>query len=984
MSTNREALMGYIRRLATLPASADLGDAALLSRYIASDDEQAFTALVKRHATMVYQVCWRILGNGTQAEDAFQATFLILARKARTIRPRSALPGWLHGVARRVAHRARTTQIRREGKPLVEAPADAQADPLSEISAREMLTIIDEEIQRLPEQYRQPVILCGLGGRSLEDAARQLGWTTGSVKGRLERGRARLHDRLVRRGLTLSTAPVVLELSRTATSAAVVSGLIARTVPAALTYGLRQGLAAGMPRSAAALAAQVGLRMALPRLGVIGALLLVTTVLGAGVAFRLLSTDSETTLLNPAPRNLTATESPLKKNPIVFWDQSDDPVDVRGQVIDPLGKPVAGAELYVGYTERRFVRGHLPERFPDEMPRQKAATRRATTDADGRFQFRLVTSELDPRELDDARPAILALAAGYGPDWIELGPTTAGNLRLQLVNDLPASGRVLDAQNKPIAGARLSLERLYSGSADELTLSIYPEAKTWTPRCWKGPLPGMASVIYTDAEGRWRCPGLGRDRIAAFALDGPKLPRMFLNVATQSSEIKQIFSKYSPLVGPAADYVAPAMHRIRGAVLDAATRKPIADVQISLTPGTDMTRSGPDGQFDIYGLAEQSGFAVQTLPENGSGYFAKQGHVRGKADATESTVELLLVRGIALSGKVINRDTGKPPKSARVEYFPLSTNQNCRGVVCYDLVPSSTATVRPDGSYSLVVLPGPGFLGVIASPQENYAMADLMNKELVEFKRQQRSVVERFEAISQDSTSQLPCVPVASAFSQPRALRISKYHALALINPPVTALSEEQDFQVRSTQIVQGTVVGPDGQPLSDVEVFGLTAHQDPRRAILSEALTGTTFTVTGLNSNSSRKLYLYHTQRKLGKAVTVYSDMTQTLIVQLEPHGTIKGRLLDENGKPMPHVYVSFSEDESSGSPTAQTDVMGRFQLDLFPGLKHSWGMGQQLVNDLGRFEVRSGEVRELGDLTLKPRPVRQIVPKSQARANR
>jgi RNA polymerase sigma factor (sigma-70 family) len=966
MSSNRDALMCYIRRLAALPPAEEVSDAALLDRFISARDERAFTALVKRHGAMVLQVCWRILGNGVHAEDAFQATFLVLARKANSVRPREALPAWLHGVARRVALKARAARFRqRATRPLPDAPADKRPDPLAEISGRELLMIVDEEVQRLPERFRLPVVLCCLGGRSLEEAARQLGWTTGSVKGRLERGRARLHDRLVRRGLTLSAALAAVEVSRATTSAAVLAGLVARTIPGALAFGAGQALDAGVSASAAGLAAQVGMTMALPRLCLTAALLLVTAALGAGIGYRLQSSEPEERAqdLSP-PANLTALQKPGQQRPDPFWDQSDVPVDVRGRVLDPHGRPVAGAELYVGYSVRPFVRYSMPEKMADEQSHPPSLPRRATTGTDGRFQFRFATSELDPRQLDDARPAVMAIAAGYGPEWTEIGPSPVGNLKLQLVDDLPANGRVLDSRRNPVAGARLVLEGLYSASADELSRFLRMPGRSggWAPRCWKGAIPGIAPVILTDAEGRWRCAGLGRDRVAAFALDGPKVPHTFLNVATRPGVIAPSSSRFSPLYGLSSDHLAPPVHTIRGTVLDRTTQMPIAGIQVSARPGHATTRTGPDGQFEIFGYSEFTGYGLEAQPESGQGYFASQACQQVQAGSTESTLDLLLIRGIALSGRVTNIDTGKPPKAARVEYYPLSTNQNCKGVSCLNLVPASTAAVRPDGSYSLVVLPGPGFLGVVASPHENYAVADFKNKDLVEFKRQHQGFV------GQNETSDLdPIVPIAMGFGQPGPLRISKYHALALINPPLAALSEERDLPVRLAQTVIGTVVGPDGQPINDVEAIGLTVDR-----LVGERLEGSSFTVTGLNPATTRDLFFQHHGKKLGKVATVRGNATQPVTVQLEPCGAVKGRLVDERGNPMPGAYVAFSEDDSPGCPMATTDALGRFQVDLFPGQKHTWGRPEPLLKDFGTVQVGPGEVRDLGDLALKSRPVR------------
>src|SRR5207248_2280250 len=127
------------------------------------------------------------LGDAHDAEDAFQATFMVLARRAAAVHPREALAAWLHGVARRVALEARATRARRlrEVGPPPVPRAEARPDPLAELSAREVRDLVDAELSRLPEVYRLPVILCCLEGLTQDEAARQLGWTPGSVRGRL-------------------------------------------------------------------------------------------------------------------------------------------------------------------------------------------------------------------------------------------------------------------------------------------------------------------------------------------------------------------------------------------------------------------------------------------------------------------------------------------------------------------------------------------------------------------------------------------------------------------------------------------------------------------------------------------------------------------------------------------------------------------------------------------------------------------------------
>jgi RNA polymerase sigma factor (sigma-70 family) len=210
-------LRRHIQRLVSRPEADPGTDAELLGRFIQQQDERAFAALVSRHAPMVLGVCRRVLRDRHRAEDAAQAAFLILARKAAAVRPPDRLTAFLYGVARQVALNARRGDARRRQREACvsrPAPPGALRDPLDELTARELLSALDEEVQRLPETFRLPVILCCLEGKTQEEAARQLGWTPGSVKGRLERGRARLHARLVQRGLSLAAALAALEIAR--------------------------------------------------------------------------------------------------------------------------------------------------------------------------------------------------------------------------------------------------------------------------------------------------------------------------------------------------------------------------------------------------------------------------------------------------------------------------------------------------------------------------------------------------------------------------------------------------------------------------------------------------------------------------------------------------------------------------------------------------------------------------------------------------
>jgi RNA polymerase sigma factor (sigma-70 family) len=224
-----ESLGRLIRHIRTLgdATSTDQSDAQLLERFAARRDEGAFTALLERHGPMVFGVCGRLLRHEQDAEDAFQATFLVLARKAGSRGWRVSVGPWLYAVAQRVALKARTLSVRRRARH-TELVDDVAAAPAGEPPWHDLRPILDEEINRLPEKYRTPLVLCYLEGKTNEEAARQLGRPVGTVWYRLSRGRELLRGRLSRRGVGLSAVALDAMIAQNAT-AAVPESLVALT-----------------------------------------------------------------------------------------------------------------------------------------------------------------------------------------------------------------------------------------------------------------------------------------------------------------------------------------------------------------------------------------------------------------------------------------------------------------------------------------------------------------------------------------------------------------------------------------------------------------------------------------------------------------------------------------------------------------------------------------------------------------------------------
>jgi RNA polymerase sigma-70 factor (ECF subfamily) len=243
-SATRDSEMGAASSAASSQAETAAGgvflemtDVDLLNRFSSDRDEAAFAALVNRHGPMVQGVCRRIVEDVHAAEDVFQAVFLVLARKSTAIRRPELLANWLYGVACRIARKARVKAIRNEARRrwAVKTPTGEQLLDL-DLEWHELKQVLDEEISRLPEKYRVPLVLCYLHGQTNAQAAAQLGWPAGSMSERLSRAREILRKRLTRRGLNLSAALLAVLLSQKAAVAAVSPALVANTAETAVAY----------------------------------------------------------------------------------------------------------------------------------------------------------------------------------------------------------------------------------------------------------------------------------------------------------------------------------------------------------------------------------------------------------------------------------------------------------------------------------------------------------------------------------------------------------------------------------------------------------------------------------------------------------------------------------------------------------------------------------------------------------------------------
>jgi RNA polymerase sigma factor (sigma-70 family) len=356
--------MGRILTRLTRAATVSPADAGLLDAFLSGRDDQAFRALVERHGSMVFAVCMRVLRHRQDAEDAFQATFLVLARRAADVWPRSGVGSWLYGVAYRVALKSRSARARRLGReqPLGDAdPPTASGEP----APSDLAEAVDRAVGKLPEVYRAAVVACDLEGQSRREAAEQLGWKEGTLSGRLARARQILADRLRRAGLTLPAGGVAAALGREA-APAVGSDVIEKTVWVATGT-----LAAGVPAPVAALTEGVVQSMFLVKLKAAAVAVLASCTIGFGVWASAGAGDDPGTGPGDNPNGTGGTAPPGKK-------AADKPVAKvspnEGKFDWPADMPVELLILQGRWALIRETRDPPPERavgsaVPADAPR---------------------------------------------------------------------------------------------------------------------------------------------------------------------------------------------------------------------------------------------------------------------------------------------------------------------------------------------------------------------------------------------------------------------------------------------------------------------------------------------------------------------------------------------------------------------------------------------------------------------------------------
>jgi RNA polymerase sigma factor (sigma-70 family) len=940
---------------------AGLSDRQLLERFTAQRDaagEAAFAALVSRHGPMVLDVCRQLLGDRHHAEDAFQAVFLVLARKARSIRDPDLLANWLYGVALRTARCTRSQLTRRRKKEegdIMRRPgpgSTAVVEPMVQSAEqpaidREQAEALHDEIDRLPRSFRLPVILCYFEGLTLDEAARRLRCPAGTVGSRLSRAREKLRRGLTRRGVILPAATLAAALAPRSASASLSSSLCDITTRAAMKFAAGQAAAGATSASATALAREVLRSMLIHNLKFVGMTLLFVGAVATGAGYWNHSLAmKEEPVKAPAAQPRPATEPKLAAPGRMF---------VAGRVLDPDGNPVKGAIVEV------VARPHAPRVGASTGDERFTRLGHGTTDGDGRFRLEA------PRTSSTSFPALIAIGAapGFGLGWAELNADAdqpGADIRLRPEQAVRA--RLVDVNGLPAAGVEVRVQSMGratdKGTWDGISFWDSPPEGL---RTWPGP-------IKTDDQGRLVLNGVGRGLSVNFTVRDLRFARQDRTVEpagpTASRDTEKTIALESSRI-------------IEGRVLAADTGKPIPNAVVSATTRvhnenangffTTKFRADAQGRFQMNPIAGEV-YTLGAFPTGGEPYLIQQDELKWTRGAVKTTHDIKLPRGVSIRGKVTEQGTGRPLAGSSIQFIPLGGGDKV--LWGWQAIVAS----KDDGSYQIAVPPGKGHL-LVFGPTPDYVLEEIGSNRL--------------------------------HGEQPGGMR---YHAHDIIAYEVKPGDSPHEVAatLRPGVTIKGRVEGPDGQTVTDASILTtlrIEATNPFWRGDYQIPIRDGRFELHGLAPEASPRVFILDSEHEWGASVEVSGKQAgEELTIRLQPCGRARARFVGPNGRPVakhqPHfefvatpgpsryrrsekVRAELSADAEFMANVDRkhywtgpvADAEGRVTLpDLIPGALYRI-IDFSTVNDQDKgvqirkdFTVKPGETLDLGDIVIeKPR---------------
>lgn len=923
----KAALLPRVRAMLDQRHDPTQSDADLLRAFAQHGDENAFTMLVRRHGRLVFGTARRVVGNADDADDVFQATFFLLAREARTIRNPDAVGGWLHGVASRMAKTARRAAARRrthEGRVTERQPTNS-----CELTWNEVQLVFEQELARLPDHCRVPFVLCTLNGESRSDVARRLGIKEGTISSRLAEAKKRLQSRLAAKGISLTAILGTIVLPEFALSAT----LVARTV---------SGVSNGEIPAAVSALIQGGIMSAKKAILMIAAAVAATVfIIGQGR-----SGD----VAGGTPQE-PVKESRAKPEPEKAPEKTDT-LNVRGKLVDANGKPLVNVPLHLW----SFRDGN---KLPDPI---------AKTAADGTFQFDAKSQDA----IEEAR--IVAVPPGLPLQWLPLSKFTREQTIQLPQDDVAFTGRITSLENQPLKGVSVEVVRVSNVGDGNLSAWLEKNVSMRKEHYWLNEgglvsLPGnivaATNKATTDADGKFKLVGFGRDRVLTVRVTGPQLETKFFWVVTRPNAPKGGYistDQFNHSVhGNDVSLMLLPSRPLVGTVKDSKTGKPVAGVKVSeVNSHIAWATTDQDGKYRLEGVPKKKHYALTATGAKGIPYF--DGGTDWFADVAgldPLEMNIDVHRGVELIGRVVDK-AGRPVR-AEVSYSPLDSNPNAAKPGMFGIISSDGWKTKPDGTFYLTAWAGKGVLSVFANDSGKYSVVD------------GESILSKLGVRSRPVSTANAMLPIDVDESKPESLTFT--------------------ITLHDGLSRKGQIVDSDGKPASGVFAGGL-------RGGPLQPLKSSEFTIAGMGATSKRVLVIMDAEKKSGALQTIAGDDNKELTIKLQPLGAAIGEVTTDGKLPSSNLIVTAvpllpDDQQYENLPyetmknqgryamikapfwrltkrETKTDDKRRFRLEgLVPGLEYTiyvsdgdLGEADTLVTSKSKVKVEWGKVTDVGTL--------------------
>jgi hypothetical protein len=677
-------------------------------------------------------------------------------------------------------------------------------------------------------------------------------------------------------------------------------------------------------------------------------------------------------------------ETPSSGESVATNGPGTETIVLTGQVVGPDGKPVAGARLYW-------------PRIPKERPVKEEEIEipeRGVTSSDGSFRLELPASDV---RFDWNSPALVALADGYGLGWTELpekDPPTG--LSIRLVKDQPIRGRLLSTEGKPISGVKVGVGPVFAMPEDNLEYFLTAWKRDWQSAIGRigkplyYPLTRPLAVPMTDKDGRFQIQGIGAERVAVVSFQAPGVaqesiyvvcragldPARYNQAVRDRTLPKPRSASGTPLLhGPAFDHVASSSRVIEGTIRTP-DGKPAEGIPVFVNVGYNNTVtavSDAAGHYRLQGLPKQDEYLLHAEPRGKDPWLRWSTRLHDAEGLQLIKQDIELVRGIIVTGRILDRVTGKGVRGG-LRYAPLPDNKYFGTKPGYDSYRSERLTTMSDadGRFRLAAIPGSGVLLVQAEGAD--ARIDGVP-------------VNPYRQAMVDSADRQRLAVSAKGGNRYFATAGNSYEFLDIMNAcKVIDLAEGTDSYTCEVYLERGrtqtlSIQDPEGKPLDGAVVAGVTATWP-----IAVSLKGSSCTVYALESETPRELFVLHSDRKLAGSLKVRGDEDEPPAVKLRPTGSVTGRFLDLDARPITGARVDLNFPDSTVQELYRqmnqrqepvlTDKDGRFRIDgVISDVKFGLAAFQGntlLVGEprVGQRQVESGKTLDLDDVRTRPQP--------------